>query len=388
MSGLFDPNRPIAEDNSSSNNPSTPKGPLSKAATPIPDPPPEDEAISEDDHLDHHDQNPQLEVIEVEHGAPEEDEFLAEGWDGSSSGSNASTSITSSIYNHSYENGRRYHAYKYGRYPIPNDDLEQNREDMKHAMMMELTDGKLFLAPIVGDNGGPQKVIDIGTGTGIWAIEMGDSFPGAEILGLDLSPIQPQWVPPNVRFMVDDVEDEWASGSGWDFAHFRGMALTLRDLQRACDQTFEHLKPGGWIEFQESVGMPHCDDGSLPPPDEDVLRQFYLLCQEAVGKFGMDLNRGANVGEFLEKAGFVNITCVKRKVPVGVWPKDKTMRLVGLYMREAALQSMPTLAKAFASMGIGAEEREVWGAKVREALMDNKVHRYFYFYFWYAQKPE
>lgn len=25
------------------------------------------------------------------------------------------------------------------RYPIPNDDAEQNRDDMKHAMMLELT---------------------------------------------------------------------------------------------------------------------------------------------------------------------------------------------------------------------------------------------------------
>lgn len=218
MSGLLEPNRPVVEDNSPS-----PKGSSSKAATPIPEPPHEDEAIAGGD------------VIEVEDGAPEEDEFLAEGWEGSS---NASTSVTSSIYNHSFENGRRYHAYKYGRYPIPNDDQEQNREDMKHAMMMELTDGKLFLAPI-GDN--PQKIIDIGTGTGIWAIEVGDLFPGAEILGLDLSPIQPEWVPPNVKFMIDDIEDEWANGPDWDFVHFRGMALTLRDLQKAVDQTFEYV---------------------------------------------------------------------------------------------------------------------------------------------------
>jgi hypothetical protein len=57
----------------------------------------------------------------------------------------------------------RYHYYRDGKYPIPNDDIEQNREDMKHAMVLELTDGKLVHAPI-GDN--PQKVIDLGTGTG------------------------------------------------------------------------------------------------------------------------------------------------------------------------------------------------------------------------------
>ncbi len=43
------------------------------------------------------------------------------------------------VWQHVYEDGRRYHLYKKGRYPMPNDDTEQLREDMKHAMMMELT---------------------------------------------------------------------------------------------------------------------------------------------------------------------------------------------------------------------------------------------------------
>lgn len=99
--------------------------------------------------------------IEAHVGPDDEDEFIAEGWD---VGSTASTSVTSSVYAHTYENGRRYHSYRHGRYPIPNDDLEQNREDMKHALMLELTDGKLFYAP-VSENA--QKILDVGTGTGM-----------------------------------------------------------------------------------------------------------------------------------------------------------------------------------------------------------------------------
>jgi len=91
---------------------------------------------------------------------------------------------------------------------------------MKHAMVKMLC-GQLFFAPI-GDN--PQQILDMCTGTGIWAIEskiiqtckldrarsnlaaVGDLFDSGNVLGVDLSPIQPEWVPPNVRFMVDDVE--------------------------------------------------------------------------------------------------------------------------------------------------------------------------------------
>jgi hypothetical protein len=93
----------------------------------------------------------------------DEDEFaLTDGYETASTGS---TSVTSSIYAHTYENGRRYQHFKNGRYPIPNDDDELNREDMKHAMLMELCDGELFYAPI-GDK--VQNILDIGTGTGEW----------------------------------------------------------------------------------------------------------------------------------------------------------------------------------------------------------------------------
>lgn len=63
---------------------------------------------------------------------------------------------------------RRYHAFRYGRYPIPNDEEEFKRESLQHMMVKDLLGGKLYLSPI-GDN--PQKIIDLGTGFGDWAIE-------------------------------------------------------------------------------------------------------------------------------------------------------------------------------------------------------------------------
>jgi len=79
----------------------------------------------------------------------------------------ASTSLSSSVRNYAFENGRRYHRFREGAYNFPNDDSEQDREDMKHAMMVNLCQ-TLHFAPI-GPN--PQNVLDMGTGTGIWAIE-------------------------------------------------------------------------------------------------------------------------------------------------------------------------------------------------------------------------
>jgi hypothetical protein len=82
--------------------------------------------------------------------------------------SSGSTSAESCIRDYMYENGRRYHRFREGIYNFPNDDVEQEREDMKHAMVKLLCGQKLHFAPI-GDN--PQEILDIGTGTGIWVIE-------------------------------------------------------------------------------------------------------------------------------------------------------------------------------------------------------------------------
>lgn len=84
------------------------------------------------------------------------------------SATNATTSLESSVRDFLYENGRRYHRFREGHYNFPNDEMEQEREDMKHAMVKLLCSQRLSFAPI-GDY--PQKILDIGTGTGVWAIE-------------------------------------------------------------------------------------------------------------------------------------------------------------------------------------------------------------------------
>lgn len=88
---------------------------------------------------------------------------------------------------------------------MPNDDKEQDRLDLHHEILRLAWSDKLHEAPL--DT--PQHILDIGTGTGIWAIDIAEKFPMAEVVGTDLSPIQPSWVPPNCSFQVDDAMLEW-----------------------------------------------------------------------------------------------------------------------------------------------------------------------------------
>jgi hypothetical protein len=81
--------------------------------------------------------------------------------------SSISTSLSSSVRDFAFENGRRYHKFREGAYQFPNDEPEQAREDMKHAMIVNICDGRLHYAPLEN----LQQVLDLGTGTGIWCID-------------------------------------------------------------------------------------------------------------------------------------------------------------------------------------------------------------------------
>ncbi|PVH70002.1 S-adenosyl-L-methionine-dependent methyltransferase [Cadophora sp. DSE1049] len=139
---------------------------------------------------------------------------------------------------------------------------------MTHAMMVNLCQ-RLHFA-LIGMN--LQNILDMSTGTGIWAIDMGDQYSSANILGVDLSPIQPTWVPPNVRYMVDDIESPWLHPRNhfdyplkcWDI-HSRHTVMAIRDWLKLMRRALRHLKPGGWMEMQEIHYYPYCHDGSILP---------------------------------------------------------------------------------------------------------------------------
>jgi hypothetical protein len=55
-------------------------------------------------------------------------------------------------------------------YLLPNDEIENDRLDIHHELILTAMHGKLHLAPIKNDM---HKALDLGTGTGIWALDFG-----------------------------------------------------------------------------------------------------------------------------------------------------------------------------------------------------------------------
>lgn len=158
--------------------------------------------------------------------------------------------------------GRTYAAYGKHFYGLPIDEQEQDRNDLQHAKFCLMYNGKPHLAPIVSE---PQQILDLGTGSGIWAVDMADRFPSAEVLGFDIAAIQPLWIPPNCQFEILDVKTDWLQGKdSFDFIHGPEFIFSIRDWPTLISQAYEHLKPGGYLELAATVPLVGCDDGTCP----------------------------------------------------------------------------------------------------------------------------
>jgi ubiquinone/menaquinone biosynthesis C-methylase UbiE len=145
------------------------------------------------------------------------------------------TSLTSSILQGKVEGGRTYAVYGKEEYGLPMDEAELDRIDMCHAKYCALIGKNRYLAPIEK----PQRILDLGCGTGIWSIEMAEKFPSAEVIGTDVAPTQPDWVPPNCHFEVDDIERIWTwREDSFDFIFSRDLLLAIRDWPALVDQTY------------------------------------------------------------------------------------------------------------------------------------------------------
>ncbi|KAE9373887.1 S-adenosyl-L-methionine-dependent methyltransferase [Stipitochalara longipes BDJ] len=300
--------------------------------------------------------------------------------------SSTTTSIASSVWRFEEENGRTYHGYRPGVYYYPNDPSESVRLDYQSRVLDFAFDGKLHMAPL----NSPFSILDVGTGTGAWAIQMADLYPNSKIEATDLSPIQPTEVPENVTFIIDDAEeDDWALNENYyDYIHTRILMGCFEDFKSIIQKGFRYTKPGGWMESLDIMMPPFCDDGTMPA--DWPFKEWSETMEDAAKNANRPLRIANRLKRWYIEVGFVDVQERVVKLPINAWPRDPRLKLLGKYWAENMLAGLQGFSLALFSRVFGWSKTEIddYLDKVRNAITDHRVHAYSKVYTVWGRKPD
>ncbi|KAL7763093.1 hypothetical protein ACKLNR_006451 [Fusarium oxysporum f. sp. zingiberi] len=220
--------------------------------------------------------------------------------------------------------------------------------------------------------------------------DFADSFPDTQVIGTDVSPIQPGWIPPNLRFDIEDCTQEWTfAPNSQDYIHFRWLVGSIVDWGQLFKEAYKCLKPGGYIESHEALSRMDCDDGSIT--ERSAMHQwgkFFVEGGKKIGRSFTIVEDGVQRSA-MEKAGFVNLEERDFKVPIGGWPKDPKMKEIGKYAQATLEQDIEgyVLFMANTVEGWTKAEVEMYISMLRRELRQGNMHPYYRQKVVWAQKP-
>lgn len=168
-----------------------------------------------------------------------------------------------------------------------------------------------------------------------------------------MSPVQPEFVPPNCKFEIDDASSMWTFTPGsMDLVFMRFLLGSFTDWPEVYREAFKSvflprvtlthhmipllkisrsLKPGGWLEHHEVAPDVHSEDGTVTP--ESAFGRWGALVFEAGDKIGRTYQTAYNTKKWMEEVGFVNVAETKYKMPIGRWPADPKLKEIGMWFR-------------------------------------------------------
>ncbi|KAJ0313698.1 hypothetical protein COL516b_000639 [Colletotrichum fioriniae] len=320
-------------------------------------------------------------MAEVDHEVKivADEQSLEDGQSDVASIASSSTSISGSILDYRFENGRTYHRYK--------------DRNMQHHICLITLGGRLGLAPPCQPDVKVNRVLDVGTGTGIWAIQFGDDHPEAEassnmmmdfgcvltvdqVLGVDLSATQPDIVATNVKFEIDDIDEEWTYNIPFDYIHSRFMSSSIADWKVYLTKCLNHIQPGGFLELQEPEMEFQSDDGTFPA--NCPLAKYGNLLKEAAAIFGREYVSVSSLKTLMTEVGFKDVTLSRYKWPINTWPKDPSFKELGAWGFEnsnAGLEAI-SIAPLTRAHKWTREEVNIFLADVRKDLANKNYHTY------------
>lgn len=204
-------------------------------------------------------------------------------------------------------------------YVLPSDEREISRLDFQHFMLRHALRGN-FAPPIQQ----PRSILDVGSGTGRWAMEIAQFFPQANVIGTDLVEPKMESVsaslgnglerrPENYAFVQANVMEGLPfANNSFDYVHMRLLlfAIPHTSWPAVARELLRVTKPGGWVESVETG--PQQNGGP-------AMDQLVAWITEASLRRGVDPLLGPHVASFFADAGLRNMVARDLHLPVGAY---------------------------------------------------------------------
>lgn len=306
-------------------------------------------------------------------------------------------------------------------YLLPSDQPEWVRLDKQGSALAIAFDGlypcrELVEAVLQPVEGGPQKkILDLGCGTGAWAMQMAIKFPHAAVLGVDVAPtpMDQSMFPPNLSLEIDDITLGLSHFAGqYDLVHMRCVSAGLNDIHKTMEDVQLCLKPGGMVLIVDGeITMPAEDRFKMVPfkrmpgdgtetnvvSDEgSSFRRLIWEACEACEIAGADLTRSYDFNDrgLWESPLCDPETCRSGGVdlPIGPWAtspdpgETQLLQYVGLLMRQNILSINFAYHAILRKHGMTQETLDQWAENVTRELEECNPKQWVRFRFYLGRR--
>ncbi|KAF2663539.1 S-adenosyl-L-methionine-dependent methyltransferase [Microthyrium microscopicum] len=276
---------------------------------------------------------------------------------------------------------RTYAEFRKGKYPLPNDLKEQQRLNLQHELFRITLEGRMFLAPITN----PSSALDVAAGTGVWAIEFANLFPSTQVLGTDLSAIQPKELPKNCHFELHDAEEDWNFPEKFDYIHGRALLSCFTDPAAVLKRAYDSLTPGGYLELH---------DGKFPfqyigePPKDSAMYKWNETVMAGAAKAGRPWTGTPNYKRWMEELGFEDVVEKLYYWPTSGWAKGEYYKALAAYWQVNLVGGLEGISmKVMTGLGWKEDDVRIFLEEVRKDVKDTSIHAYLQIHVVYGRKP-
>ncbi|WRT70664.1 uncharacterized protein IL334_007662 [Kwoniella shivajii] len=179
------------------------------------------------------------------------------------------------------------------------------------------------------NNGARREILDVGCGTGKWALEMIEAYPNIIVTGVDLAHPPITVFPENFKFEIHDVTkgQEYADNT-FDVVHVRDIHAGMPDYHTMLTECVRVLRPSGYLLVKEIEWIPRLPNGG------NAEERFPAICQEsfrdALIERSLDPMVGIHLAEYINNvSGLCDIKHTRHMVPMTPWSDDPILKYTG-----------------------------------------------------------